>query len=64
MTEDTTLPAHPPGLAYAARRRAPFSVLGVRERGGRIVASDYPPLATDELTPTTLLAVKNWRLRR
>ncbi|MFS8085813.1 MAG: methylated-DNA--[protein]-cysteine S-methyltransferase [Acidobacteriota bacterium] len=58
MTEHTAMPARMPGLTYTARLRTPFSVLGVREDGGRLVAIDYLPLATDELVPTTALAAE------
>jgi methylated-DNA-[protein]-cysteine S-methyltransferase len=58
MTAHTTLPPRFAGLEYSARLRTPFSVLGIRERGGRIVAIDYLPLATEELAPTTPLAVE------
>ena len=58
MTDRTTLPPRPAGLEYAAKLRTPFAVLGIRERGGRIVAIDYLPLATEELAPTTQLAAE------
>ena len=48
----------PIGLQYTARLRTPFSVLGIRERGGRIVAIDYLPLLSEELAPTSSLAAK------
>ncbi|MBK7471276.1 MAG: methylated-DNA--[protein]-cysteine S-methyltransferase [Betaproteobacteria bacterium] len=41
-----------PGL----ESRTPFAVLGIRERGGRLVAIDYLPLASAELAPLTPLA--------
>ena len=47
---------HP--LAYTARLRTPFAVLGIREQGRRIVAIDYLPLASAELAPATLLATE------
>jgi methylated-DNA-[protein]-cysteine S-methyltransferase len=58
MTNETTLPPRPARLEYAARLRTPFSVLGIRERGGRIVAIDYLPLVSEELAPTTPLATE------
>jgi len=58
MSDHTTLPPRLAGLEYAARLRTPFAVLGVRERGGRIVAIDYLPLTTEELAPTTSLAAE------
>ena len=58
MTYSAFLPSRPPGIEYAAKLRTPFSVLGIRERGGRIVAIDYLPLATDELAPKTTLAAE------
>ena len=58
MTEHSILPPRPTGLAYAAKIRAPFAVLGIRERDGRIVAIDYLPHTTDELAPTTPLAAE------
>jgi hypothetical protein len=58
MTYDTSNPSWPHGLEYTARLRTPFSVLGIREREGRIVAIDYLPLATEELAPTTPLAAE------
>jgi methylated-DNA-[protein]-cysteine S-methyltransferase len=61
MTYDTSNPSRPHGLEYAARLRTPFAVLGIRERGGRIVAIDYLPLATEELAPTTPLAAEAMR---
>lgn len=58
MTFDTTNSLRPLRLEYAAKLRAPFSVLGIRERGGRIVAIDYLPLTTALLAPTTPLATE------
>ena len=58
MSDHTTLPPRRAGLEYAARLRTPFAVLGIRERGGRIVAIDYLPLATEDLVPTTSLAAE------
>jgi methylated-DNA-[protein]-cysteine S-methyltransferase len=49
-------PSRPGRLEYTARIRTPFAVLGIRERGGCIVAIDYLPLAADELAPATPLA--------
>ncbi len=46
------------GLEYAARVRTPFAVLGIRERGGRLVAIDYLPPASAELAPLTPLAAE------
>jgi methylated-DNA-[protein]-cysteine S-methyltransferase len=54
-TQATAQP-RPTELAYAAKLSTPFSVLGIRERGGRILAIDYLPLTTEELAPTTALA--------
>jgi methylated-DNA-[protein]-cysteine S-methyltransferase len=58
MTYNTSFPSRPQGLEYVARLRTPFSVLGIRERAGHIVAIDYLPLASEELAPTTPLAAK------
>ena len=58
--DDSPLP-QPRTLEYAAKLRTPFSVLGIRERGGRIVAIDYLPLATAELAPATPLAKETVR---
>ena len=58
MTLATSIPPRSPGLEYAAKLRTPFAVLGIRERGGRLVAIDYLPLATAELAPLTPLAAE------
>lgn len=58
MAGQMTLPQRPAGLGYTARLRTPFSVLGIRERGGRLVTIDYLPVSTEELDPTTPLAVE------
>ena len=46
----------PGGLAYTLKVRMPFGVLGIRERGGRILAIDYLPSRTVELAPQTAIA--------
>jgi len=56
MRYDTTMPATRFELDYSAKLRTPFAVLGVRERGGRVVAIDYLPLTTEELAARTPLA--------
>ena len=44
-------------LEYSAKMPTPFAVLGIRERGGAIVAIDYLPLSTEPLSPRTPLAI-------
>ena len=56
MAFDTSQPPIERRLDYAAKVRTPFAVLGIRERGGRIVALDYLPLTVDELAPQSELA--------
>ena len=58
MTLATSMPPRSPELEYAAKLRTPFAVLGIRERGGRLIAIDYLPLATAELAPLTPLAAE------
>jgi len=50
--------APPHRLAYAAKVRTPFAVLGIRESGGCIVAIDYLPLSTADVAPATPLAAE------
>lgn len=43
-------------LAYSAKVRTPFAVLGIRERDDTIIAIDYLAIDALELAPTTPLA--------
>ncbi|MEO8103611.1 MAG: methylated-DNA--[protein]-cysteine S-methyltransferase [Betaproteobacteria bacterium] len=56
MPAPKRFPGHP--LAYSARLRTPFAVLGIREEARHIVAIDYLPLASEDLPPATALATE------